>query len=166
MNNRRPHFRGRRPVTATPPPWTQPVAPPTPQLDGEQAQLGLRSRARAVAEAIVRASVTGWYSPAQGELVHHVAKALEHADGEIHVQPPPITGLGDNLRTEKEAFRRIEKVGAELTDLRVPVDGASWPVFVVLGRTVGPAGYGETGVLDLTLRVAPRVREWFERKVQ
>lgn len=160
MSARRPHFRGRRPVTATPPPWTQPVAPPTPQLDGEQAQLGLRSRARAVAEAIVRASVTGWYSPAQAELVYQVTKALEHADGEIHVTPPKITGQGDSLKAERDEYARVAKLAAELEALRVN----EHPVFVTMGRTVGPAGYGVTGLLNLTLRLSPRVRAQFETK--
>lgn len=174
MNTRRPHFRGRRPVTATPPPWTQPVAPPTPQLDGDQAQLALRSRARVTAETIVRASIEGWYSTAQSDLVHYVARALEHPDGEIHVQPPPITGRSDNLKSEKEAYARVAKLAAELEALRVP---AEWPrvsrastsgtaiaVFVIMGRVVGPAGYGVSGLLDLTLRLSPRVRALFATK--
>lgn len=160
MNTRRPHFRGRRPVTATPPPWTQPVAPPTPQLDGEQAQFGLRSRACAVAEAIVRASVTGWYSANQGELLYQVTKALEHADGEIHIAPPQITGQGDSLKAERDEYARVAKLAAELEALRV--NGQA--VFVTMGRTVGPAGYGVTGLLDLTLRLSPRVRAQFETK--
>ena len=83
-----------------------------------------------------------------------------HADGEIHVTPPKITGQGDSLKAERDEYARVAKLAAELEALRVN----EHPVFVTMGRTVGPAGYGVTGLLNLTLRLSPRVRAQFETK--